>query len=609
VTLHGSSTPQLEALVPVRNILRSPTNSDHTIRWVKDEMKQCMETHNSCRSPKGDPPGRLLKVQKQQLGITVKLVDGLEAKDVSYLCLSHCWGEKHMACITTRKNLGAHKQGIKWSALPRIFQQAIEFTLALDYQYVWIDSLCIVQNDDNEWKVEAAKMSGIYGRGDLTLAATCSEGNGGSMFYNPNILQRGIELDDLEQFGFSGRVFARIASDHDPGTSPLQRRAWAYQERLLSPRFLHFLDTEVVWECNALSACQCGLEMPLAPIGGAAAWNQGTGKNSKAEHWSKLRNQQVDTTNRWDMIVEEYSRANLTKHRDKLPAIAGVAKQLMEHGEMSAYRAGLWNHDLYRGLLWHAMPESAKKPRPEVWAGPTWSWASIKGQVTYRPLIAGYNLAFPNLSCHYISCKPTGEDETMNLESAYLELRAYAFSAVFQGRTHLPTRETKEYIGDGSDEYVLDSSAVVDSGLGLDRPIQSNPRLKRFSACLYRLAKFLRRLVLQPQSNSCSSGSSPTRSLVPLPVDSLVFFPDYQLDAPGPHRVRLGEEIFCLNIGEMERNRDMALHKIAPPYVYLMILRKAIDGSSYERIGLARCEDDDAAKKLAQGKRMLFGIL
>lgn len=210
-------------------------------------------------------PARLLDLEAFGGGLDVKIVTRkLSAFQRPYACLSHCWGqERHLT--TTKATLDDYKQRVPWSSLPPTFQDAIHFARRLRLRYIWIDSLCILQDDEEDWLKESAKMSYIYSNAYLTIAATRSSGDSGGCY------SAGTESDKDFMINVSGpnttsTMYAREKTIHlnmppsagSPDPFPLLSRGWFYQERLLSPRVLHFGPKELLWECDELTACECG---------------------------------------------------------------------------------------------------------------------------------------------------------------------------------------------------------------------------------------------------------------------------------------------------------------------------------------------------------------
>ncbi|KAN0092477.1 HET domain containing protein [Hyaloscypha variabilis] len=380
---------------------------------IKYWMSVCKQ-HPACifedkRAP--ELPTRLLFLGKHQ----VRLEDTAGQRGF-YATLSHCWGTSQVL-TTTSENLPERKTGIRWSSLPKIFQDAILLTLSLGLQYLWIDSLCIVQGDNRDWTHESARMASIYSNSYLNIAATSSSGSNGTLFTGrwttpvpyeedleelPKRPMRSYEIPYQDSFGLGNTVIktrysTRPAhenvkllhnSEHMKRSDvfqkgPLLTRSWVFQERLLSPRTVHFHATEMIWECKDSFLCECGI------LGGAEHLLH-DGKGIIGKCW--LRNLETDLEYdtrlavRWLDCVELYSRLRITECTDKLPALAGLASKFGSKLQ-SQYLAGLWECDLPRSLCWKVIGEERDGPdtntrmtygkRCTPYCAPTWSWASI----------------------------------------------------------------------------------------------------------------------------------------------------------------------------------------------------------------------------------------
>ncbi|KAH7071302.1 heterokaryon incompatibility protein-domain-containing protein [Paraphoma chrysanthemicola] len=160
-------------------------------------------------------------------------------------------------------SLQAHPN-IPWKTIPKTFQEVMQLALKLGFRYIWIDSLCIVQDDSEDWEVQSSLMSEIYQNAVLTLSATSAAGDNEGCCSN-NILRPPLEITLPEDIG-ACRIAVRNPLQHwDAHTAnelqnhfPLLTRGWAFQERLLSPRVLHICKSELVWECREASLCECG---------------------------------------------------------------------------------------------------------------------------------------------------------------------------------------------------------------------------------------------------------------------------------------------------------------------------------------------------------------
>jgi hypothetical protein len=109
-----------------------------------------------------------------------------EASDIvaPYIALSHCWGQTAIV-RTTKATFARRKQGIDISLLPPAFRDAIDIACRLDVRYLWIDSLCIIQDDQLDWQTKSARMSTIYQQTLLTISAGLSGHGGGYLSKTP----------------------------------------------------------------------------------------------------------------------------------------------------------------------------------------------------------------------------------------------------------------------------------------------------------------------------------------------------------------------------------------------------------------------------------------
>lgn len=190
-----------------------------------------------------------------------------EGASGSYICLSYCWG-KVQNLRTTRSNIERMKEGIPWSDLPKTFQHAIMIARLVHIGFLWIDSLCIIQDDEKDWEKESACMAGIYENAFLTIAATDARDADGGYFMDMEPRDKEVYQINLTRAMTNGHsIFVRRSPNNtlfglfymsDYSRAPLLGRAWAFQEHILSVRVLQFAASEVRWECNGSFTCECG---------------------------------------------------------------------------------------------------------------------------------------------------------------------------------------------------------------------------------------------------------------------------------------------------------------------------------------------------------------
>jgi hypothetical protein len=166
-------------VIPVATPLSGYTGSQQAMRTIYKWLEQCVKSHKimcpQLVTPDGPPklPHRVLDVTISDEN-SVRLVE-TQGKVGYWACLSHCWGEKQ-PLKTTRDpdTLSQHQIAIPWDTLPKTFQDAIFVTRALGIQYLWIDSLCIIQDDSVDWQFQSAQMADIYRNSILTIAGSAS---------------------------------------------------------------------------------------------------------------------------------------------------------------------------------------------------------------------------------------------------------------------------------------------------------------------------------------------------------------------------------------------------------------------------------------------------
>ncbi|ERF72151.1 hypothetical protein EPUS_02942 [Endocarpon pusillum Z07020] len=309
--------------------------SDESLSWVRLRINQCLESHSKCsKSSKNLLPTRILSFKKNSTGsIEVSLKETNNARGV-YACFSHRWGASDQY-MTTRGIYADMLQGIPWTSIPRTFQDAIKFSLSLGIENIWIDSLCIIQDDPSDWQAQAAQMASIYQNSYITLAATASSDSQSGCFWHSDASYEKAFQTEIGDFSVRKTLkhWERLWASNSSLVFPLLSRAWVFQERLLPSRVLHFSHHELVWECMEFADCQCGgYYVP---------------SNPKSSDWTKEES--------WWLAVELYTSLHLTHQQDRLPAFFGFVSFYAQSTGASIqkdYFAGLWRKSLHKDLLW-----------------------------------------------------------------------------------------------------------------------------------------------------------------------------------------------------------------------------------------------------------------
>ncbi|KAK4217265.1 HET-domain-containing protein [Rhypophila decipiens] len=265
---NGDRSLPWEAIKARSSVCGDPL-SPQLVQWVSSRVENCVARHSFCQAERkiGNTsffPKRILRLDATASDqVTVQLVEE-ELPGGRYAALSHCWGTS-LKCTTTTANLSSHKERVPWKEMPLTFQEAILFCLRLGICYLWIDALCILQDDQSDWQIQSAQMADIYQRSYVTLSATGSKSGSAGCFPKPSLPpERQIEVQGPGGQSYCVMVRSKIVHWANPLPNPsrdifpLLLRGWAFQERILTPRVLRFCKSELVWECNEEVICECG---------------------------------------------------------------------------------------------------------------------------------------------------------------------------------------------------------------------------------------------------------------------------------------------------------------------------------------------------------------
>jgi hypothetical protein len=428
-----------------QSLMDAQTNNSAKFNEVvaKRWLHQCFSSHKLCNEAPDQPwiPTRLVDVGDPNNSVPPRLVVFPHTqKNIEYLTLSHCWGDAQILKLESH-NFAALCNSIPISELPKTFQDAMHAVRKLGYRYIWIDSLCIIQNSEEDWDREALLMNKVYKYSRLDIAATGAEDSHGGCFFDKDqdmIALPQVELAfDLGVFSSSPRRRGRFwglkrakVQYHleskivrrkyylirtDPSwieeleKARLLNRAWVFQERLLSPRVLHFHRSQLFWECRELRAfesCPKGMPPDQLLYSPAQAGVDMRQILPSANIVSPSSNTPSDfdgtwyTSESWAHFVEAYSAAGLSYSRDKLIALSGIAAEIQRE-RMDPYLAGLWRGSLLRQLLWfidEPKPGLTRATRSTEYRAPSWSWASIDGAISMRDTIASADITSPTLA-------------------------------------------------------------------------------------------------------------------------------------------------------------------------------------------------------------------
>jgi hypothetical protein len=347
-----------------------------TKKWITD----CVNFHEDCnQNSLSRLPRRVIDIGSDITDMRLLEEDGLYGQ---YAALSHCWGKKR-AFETTMSTLSCRKQKLEWTLMPALFRDAITVTRDLGLRYLWIDSLCIIQDDNQDWEIESAKMGTIYESAHIVVAASSSPDPDHS-FLDPRrtMFADHLELSYQREDGRECVVKARPVVELNASIDPLDRRAWAFQEQRRAVRLLRYSTTELKWDCRTKSGCECesvhlkGLDLDII-----------FGKYCVSD----INHSPVTDFGSWQTMLKSYTERRLTRQSDRLPALSGIAAAVQKRTS-SCYLAGLWKDNLVSDLQWRLSPTLRDDAGPTFSSGtfqfrllrmmsnyraPTFSWASI----------------------------------------------------------------------------------------------------------------------------------------------------------------------------------------------------------------------------------------
>ena len=367
--------------------------------WALAEMwfQQCTTSHKKCndtRKDRGWYPTRLIDLGSPYES-HVRLICTSDIRpNGPYVTLSHCWGSTDIIQLT-RSSLADFRRRILTSALPKTFADAITVTQKLGVRYLWIDSLCILQDKDNlkDWLHEGSLMHKVYLNSLCNIAATGAADGSKGLFFSrdPRILEPCRV--NMSWKGATTMLYHIVDIRFwmsEVSEAPLNQRAWAVQERLLAPRVLHFGNRQLLWECHELDAAE-KYPLGLPPVLSKSAYTSFKGLDSEVDGKNLRISAGIDPDPRfnayqlWSKVVNAYSNGLLTKPDDKMIALSGIAKE-MQSVFQDEYVAGLWKRYLPSQLLWRVdkCRQCNGKPsvRPEKYRAPSFSWTSVDGDIS-----------------------------------------------------------------------------------------------------------------------------------------------------------------------------------------------------------------------------------
>ncbi|RGP81005.1 hypothetical protein FLONG3_794 [Fusarium longipes] len=416
-----------------------PIPEQHTpasVAHVASQWIRACETHHSeCYKQSSPPEDARMPTRLLDLGDTSSKSWRIyqNPTHVPYAALSHRWTHETPTLLTSNHQSYCTFQPD--SVLPQNYRDVVSICRAIPIRYLWIDSLCIIQDDDgSEFRQEASFMMNIYQNAVLTLTI-CWEFP--ASFGQPDSVSRQDEYVFVEHVA-TGEL--RIDVDN----APINHRAWVLQERCLSRRLLYLGNEQLYWECDGCVGSETSPGY-IKEVGRRQSVRDLSG-HQRVEHWSST--------------IRKYTACDLSFEQDRLIAIAGLAK-LIASKTGDHYLAGIWLEFWTQDLLWEPARGPNAKLRPDSNQGnavkskstmvkPSWSWLGFSGAVTPGYIFGGkvprISIATPNsfesdkyrpvalLSGTVVT--PTDSDHFSFFDRAILKIRCLLIPTRFAGIPH-----------------------------------------------------------------------------------------------------------------------------------------------------------------------------
>jgi len=361
----------------------SPAGSSvpEKLSTIRSWLNSCMAGHARCDMPATTTGSQFLPRRLLQVGSSeCRLVDTTETapSDARFVALSHCWGAAP-PIRTLRQNLDSFHKAIPPAALPRTFLDAITIVRALGIRYLWIDALCIVQDDPADWEAEAARMKDFYAESVLTIAASdASQGSEGCLGPPAPASQTPLGLFAVRG-GALGEISELVRVQKGDTRDAVRRtilssRGWTFQEQILSRRILHCMGAELHWQCSTCYETEPGAVFDVPHEGRAAVGElRRLGAGAPAAQYEAI----------WGDWMAQYSRRKFTFWKDRLPALAGVVQH---YQDISGDRPilGMWERSFGHGLLWVRMGNIPGDGGSNYDLSlPSWSWLACPAEVAF----------------------------------------------------------------------------------------------------------------------------------------------------------------------------------------------------------------------------------
>ena len=369
--------------VPGRVLQPSILNGD-TIAMIKKWQFTCRQSHQDC-SQLAYRPKRLLHIDGGEVShLTLQACHERSMPNVpEYAALSYMWGGPQRF-LTLKDNIDVRTARIEFEDLPRTLRDAVFVCRAIGMQWLWVDVLCIVQDDPQDKLEQIKTMGEVFQSATLTIVAATSLGSDED-FLSDTFANATLPFQRFRYATSSGREGSVCLSTMqlDKPRFPIETRGWTMQERLLSTRLLFFHLGRVDWVCRESHLFAGSSSSYSVNLIDESLTRGHLAFNPFDPNRSNINSDVEAQIRRWHELCTAFSGRKLSDPLDRLPALSGVAKNFrLKFPGIGDYVAGLWTTNLAQQLLWKINLKAQWKCRLNKFIGPSWSWVSIENQFT-----------------------------------------------------------------------------------------------------------------------------------------------------------------------------------------------------------------------------------
>jgi hypothetical protein len=342
-------------------IVEPVINTTQVVGW----LDECRRNHGAGCKPSTYEPGegvaiRVIDIQDQSL---VELSTGC-----NYAALSYVWGGPQQIRLLTG-NIKTFQQpgGLKqiWRQLPKTISDALEFTKLVGYRFLWVDSLCIVQDDGVDLTAQIPNMHLVYGCASVTIVAAAGQDANSGL---PGIRGREREaFPTLVAEGVPDLVAGLPAFAPTIFNSVWETRGWTFQEKILSKRLIFFTKYQLFYHCNSATWCEDAVWVNRDP---KIQMNVAQSQLNPYYQNVPLPSPNFAGLRKFFHLVGGYHARKLTKESDSLDAFSGALSSLSTELATS-FCWGIPVVYIREALLWTTAIHDPRLRRPGF---PSWSW-------------------------------------------------------------------------------------------------------------------------------------------------------------------------------------------------------------------------------------------